>query len=276
MTHRRLLVLAVVFWLLLTVGLLVWSGMTASAASASTTISGEEFSRLLRETLQKNPHLVLDVLREHSELVLDIAQQGSNQRRHKSLVRQWKADLAHPKQVNIADRPVRGKADAPVTITAFSDFTCPYCQQASGTVGRILKDYEGKVRYVFKHFPLEEQGPSRKAAEYHLAAGLQDTEKSWRLYDLLFSRREEILRMGEPAIRRAAQEAGLDMRRLAADIRSKKVRDMLDADMKEGAQLNIQGTPYFLVNNLVVRGALAPDLFAEAVNMALDNLPAND
>lgn len=61
----------------------------------------------------ENPDLLLSVLRENSEAVLDIAQEGSNQRRHKSLIAQWKAELNQPKEVDIKDRPFRGAADAP-------------------------------------------------------------------------------------------------------------------------------------------------------------------
>ena len=74
MTHRKLLLSAVIVWLALTLWLLLWAAGTASAA-------GEDFSVLLREALRKDPDLVLDVLRENSEVVLDISQQGSNLRR---------------------------------------------------------------------------------------------------------------------------------------------------------------------------------------------------
>lgn len=270
MTNRKLLLSALLVWLALTVGLLLWAAGTASAAPAP---AREDFSTLLREALRKNPDLVLDILRENSEVVLDIAQQGSNQRRRKSLIKQWKLDMETPKNVDVSHRPVRGAADAPVTIVAFSDFTCPYCEQAAGTVRKLLKEHEGKVRYVFKHFPLEDRGAARIAAEYHVAAGLQDAEKSWVFYDLLFSRREDVLNDGEAAIKRAALDAGLDVRRLSTDARSRKVKEIIEEDMAEAARLGIQGTPYFLVNNLMVRGALAPDLFSEAVLMALENAP---
>ena len=270
MTHRKLLLSAVIVWLALTLWLLLWAAGTASAAASP---AGDDFSVLLREALRTDPDLVLDVLRENSEVVLDIAQQGSNQRRRKSLIKQWKLDMETPKKVDISQRPIRGAVDAPVTIVAFSDFTCPYCEQAAGTVRKLLKDHAGKVRYVFKHFPLEDRGAARLAAEYHVAAGLQDAEKSWKFYDLLFSRREDVLNDGEAAIKRAALDAGLDVRRLSTDARSRRVREIIEEDMAEAARLGIQGTPHFLVNDLMVRGALAPDLFSEAVMMALDNAP---
>lgn len=222
----------------------------------------------------ENPDLLLSVLRENSEAVLDIAQEGSNQRRHKSLIAQWKAELNQPKEVDIKDRPFRGAADAPVTIVAYSDFTCPYCQQAAGTMEKVLKENQGKIKYVFKHFPLETTGVARLAAEYHVAAARQDPELAWKFYDLLFARRADLLKDGEPAIVNAAKDAGLNMKKLAADVKRKDVRAEVDADIAEGQRIGVQGTPYFLINNLVARGALSSDLFKEAINMALQAAPS--
>jgi len=176
--------------------------------------------------------------------------------------------------VDIKDRPFRGAADAPVTIVAYSDFTCPYCQQAAGTMEKVLKENQGKIKYVFKHFPLETTGVARLAAEYHVAAARQDPELAWKFYDLLFARRADVLKDGEPAIVNAAKDAGLNMKKLAADVKRKDVRAEVDADIAEGQRIGVQGTPYFLINNLVARGALSSDLFKEAINMALQAAPS--
>ena len=163
-------------------------------------------------------HPVLRGLKRRHHGQFCIAQEGSNQRRHKSLIAQWKAELNQPKEVDIKDRPFRGAADAPVTIVAYSDFTCPYCQQAAGTMEKVLKENQGKIKYVFKHFPLETTGVARLAAEYHVAAARQDPELAWKFYDLLFARRADVLKDGEPAIVNAAKDAGLNMKKLAADV----------------------------------------------------------
>ena len=245
---RKILWAFLIIWLILTAYLLFLSNKWASAATpsyaASSAVTTDNFAELLRETLQKNPDLLLSVLRENSEAVLDIAQEGSNQRRHKSLIAQWKAELNQPKEVDIKDRPFRGAADAPVTIVAYSDFTCPYCQQAAGTMEKVLKENQGKIKYVFKHFPLETTGVA------------------------------DVLKDGEPAIVNAAKDAGLNMKKLAADVKRKDVRAEVDADIAEGQRIGVQGTPYFLINNLVARGALSSDLFKEAINMALQAAPS--
>ena len=72
----------------------------------------------------------------------------------------------------------------------------------------------------------------------------------------------------------AAKDAGLNMKKLAADVKRKDVRAEVDADIAEGQRIGVQGTPYFLINNLVARGALSSDLFKEAINMALQAAPS--
>lgn len=271
---RKIFWAFVLLWIVLTAYLLLLSEKWASAANqahaaAPFAVTSENFPDLLRETLQKNPDLLLSILRENSESVLDIAQEGSNQRRHKALLNQWKMDIAQPKEIHIEGMPIRGNVDAPVTIVAFSDFTCPYCQQSAATIRSVMEQNEGKVRYVFKHFPLDKDGIAHKAAEYHVAAALQGNDKAWALYDLLFERRNEVLKRGIPAIEEAARDAGLDMKKLASDLKKKSIAAAIDADIEEGTRLGVQGTPYFLVNNLVIRGSLSARLFNEAIAMAL-------
>lgn len=59
------------------------------------------------------------------------------------------------------------------------------------------------------------------------------------------------------------------MKKLASDLKKKSIADAVDADIAQGVQLGVQGTPYFLVNNLVIRGSLSSNLFNEAIKMAL-------
>ncbi len=236
-------------------------------------VNREELGRVLRQLLREDPDIVLDVLRDNSELVLDIAQQGSNQRRLKILSSQWKQELDTVRPVALDERPIRGEANAPVTVVAFSDFTCPYCTQAAATIGSLLRDNPGKIRFIFKHFPLEGHRFARMAAEYYVAASFQDSDKAWAFYDNLFRSGKDLNEAGEAFIKQAAEAAGLDMKKLGADLRGKasKIRAIIDEDIADGQALGFQGTPNFLVNNLIVRGALSKDLFNRAITMAYDH-----
>lgn len=262
---KKLLILFAVVWVLLTALLITMSNRMASAAPKPGAITAEQ----LRDVLKENPDVMLQFLNEHSEILLDIVQQGAVLRRDKAIVAGWQRDMRTPKTVALNGRPMRGAAKAPVTIVAFSDFTCAYCEQASATVKRIMAAYDGKVRYVFKAFPRDEHGTGRLAAEYFAAAGLQSAEKAWDFYDRLYANRDGLMRYGETVMKETAKAVGLDMKRLAADIKSKAVKDLLDEDLAEATQLGVEGTPTFLVNNLVVRGAVTDELFAKAVDMAL-------
>ncbi|GFH63244.1 MAG: putative protein disulfide oxidoreductase [Candidatus Desulfovibrio kirbyi] len=226
--------------------------------------------KLLEKVLKDRPDIVMDVLRRNSESVLDIAQQGSNQRRKRNLEAQWHEDAKTPKTVRTDGRPLLGSADAKVRIVAFSDFTCHYCQQASNVVALLLKEYGQDVSFVFKNFTLEDKSISALAAQYYFALSMQNEKWAWSFYTRLFADRDRLLAEGEEFLKKTAAELQADMKRLQRDACSKKVTDLLAEDQQDAQKLGVEGTPYFLVNNLVVRGALPFDLFKGAVDMSLN------
>lgn len=227
--------------------------------------------RTLKQILKDNPDLVLDVLRQNSEAVLDIAQQGSNLRRKHNLEAQWQEDLKNHKEVKLDDRPVLGSRDAKVKIIAFSDFTCHYCGQASKVVDNLLKEYGKDVSFIFKHLPLDEKGPGGLASAYFIAIAKQDEAKAWDFYRAMYADREKLLSEGEGFIKKTAQKVGADMKKLQKDVHSKQVSEIMRQDQEEGQKLGVEGTPYFLVNDLVIRGALPSELFKNAIDMAKAN-----
>jgi protein-disulfide isomerase len=233
--------------------------------------SREELRSALQTILREDPDLILDVLRDNSEVVLDIAQQGSEQRRHRTLIAQWQKDITEPKKMLLDNRPTRGPANAPVTIVAFTDFTCLYCRQGEKTLESIFNAYPAKIRIVYKNLPMSAHPGSEEAAEFMLAAYLQDKQKSWKLFEDFFENRDLIVgKSGDAYLRSAASARGLNMQKLLHDAKSDRIKKIMQEDEKDAQTLNVQGTPYFVVNNLVIRGALQENLFREAVNMALD------
>lgn len=226
----------------------------------------------LQKLLKDNPQLILDVLRQNSEAVLDIAQQGSNLRRKYNLEAQWRSDMGKKKDVRLDDRPVLGRRDAKVKIIAFSDFSCHYCEQASKTVDAILKDYGPDVALIFKNLPLDDKGPGADASAWFVAISQQNESKAWDFYRAMYENRDRLLSEGTPFIEKTAANLGVDIKQAKTALESKKVKDILAQDQDDGQKLGVEGTPYFLVNDLVVRGALPPDLFRAAVDMALANV----
>jgi len=251
-------------WIVFLFCLLLGVGTACAAGTAE-----EDFAKMLRRTLKNHPEILLDILREHSENVLDIAQQGSNIRRKKTMESQWREDLKQPKSVATANRPLLGAANAPVTVIAFSDFTCSYCQQAAEVLDRILRARPLDVKVIFKHLPPGKDTPARLAAEYFVAASLQNDRAPWLLHNSFFAEQEKLTAEAQKFIAKAAEQAGLDMKKLAADLKSKKINAIIEEDQADAKKLNVGGTPYFLVNNLTIRGAVSYDIFHAAVDLAL-------
>jgi predicted DsbA family dithiol-disulfide isomerase len=102
-----------------------------------------------------------------------------------------------------------------------------------------------------------------------MAAFMTDQSKGWEFFDALFNGAEQLERDGESFLKAAATRAGFDFKKLKTDAGSLKIQERLDADRSEADKIGVSGTPYFLVNDLVVRGAVSKDLFEDAIEMAL-------
>ena len=139
---------------------------------------------------------------------------------------------------------------ASVTIVEFSDFQCPYCGAAHRILKRVLRQFEGKVRLAFKHYPLtghERAAPAARAAE---AARLQG--RFWEMHDLLFEHQQDL---ADADLERYAERIGLDMQRFHRDVNSEAVRDRIAADRREGIAAGVDSTPSLYVQGRRFREA---------------------
>jgi protein-disulfide isomerase len=140
-----------------------------------------------------------------------------------------------------------GAEHARVTVLEYGDFECPSCKVAATTPRLLLDRYPNKVRFVFRHFPLEEAHPhALLAAEASEAAGGQG--KFWPMYDALFHNQAHLK---DKDLQRYASELGLDMARYAAEmddhIYLQKVREHVNG----GRRSHIRATPAFFINGVV-------------------------
>jgi 2-hydroxychromene-2-carboxylate isomerase len=147
--------------------------------------------------------------------------------------------------------PVRGAPMAPITIVEFSDFECPYCGAAHHELDRLMREFEGQIKLVYKHFPLgghERAMPAARAAD---AAGRQG--RFWEMHDLLFDRQRALQ---DADLERYARELGLDVERFKTDMSSAETQARIDADRSQGERLTIQGTPTIYVDGRLLREPL--------------------
>ncbi len=169
-----------------------------------------------------------------------------------------------PTRISIAGDPVRGPANAKVTIVEFSDFQCPYCAAATVEVAKILKQYPTNVRLIFKQFPLDIHSQAHVAAEAALAAQAQG--KFWELHDRMYAHFREINKV---RILAWANEVGLDLNRFQADLNSHKYAARVDFEEQEGEKAEVAGTPTFFINGRKLNAAFDVATVSPLINEAL-------
>lgn len=165
--------------------------------------------------------------------------------------------------VSADDDPVLGPNDARVTIIEFSDFECPYCRRVQPTLKRLLKEYEGQVRLVFRDFPLSFHKNAQKAAEAAQCAGDQD--KFWPYHDKLF----EQTALAPSDLKKYASELELDVDAFNTCLDSGKYAQEVAKDMRDGQAAGVNSTPSFFVNGQPLSGAVPYERFQELVEAAL-------
>jgi len=175
-----------------------------------------------------------------------------------------KAAESKKAEVEAANSPVRGSPTAPVTIIEYADFQCPFCAKAKPTVDQILEEYPGKVKVVFKNFPLPFHEDAMLAHRAALAAGRQG--KFWEMHDLIFSHQQAIKRDDLLAM---AKTLGLDMNRFSADLGSDAVKAEIEAERNEGRLSGVDGTPTFYVDGTEMVGAMGVSQFEAAIDKSL-------
>jgi protein-disulfide isomerase len=165
-----------------------------------------------------------------------------------------------------ATGPSRGPEDAPVTIVEFSDFQCPYCGREYPVVERLMKEYDGRVRLVFRHFPLDFHPHAQKAAEAGACAADQGGDKFWKLHDRMFTNQQKL---AVDDLKGYAKEAGLDAVRFDKCLDAGEKKALVEADEKAGQEAGVSGTPAFFVNGLFVNGAVPYEQFKDTIEREL-------
>ena len=136
-----------------------------------------------------------------------------------------------------------------MTIFEFSDFQCPYCARLQPTLREVLDAYPGKVKLVFKNFPLAFHKQAKNAAKASHAAGEQG--KYWEMHDKIF---EKYNKLTEESFAEFAKQLGLDTIKFAADYGSDKYDDQIQQDMQIAAKVGVRGTPTLFINGKLQQG----------------------
>ncbi|MFY0575369.1 DsbA family protein [Cystobacter fuscus] len=153
-------------------------------------------------------------------------------------------------KVPIDDSPIKGSADALVTLVEFSDYQCPFCSRANATVEQLQKDYGNKLRVVMKQNPLSFHPRAKPASVAALAAGEQG--KYWEYHEKLFANAKAL---EDKDLEGYAEDVGLDLNRWKADLTNPKFSAIIDRDQALAGKLGANGTPAFFINGRFLSGA---------------------
>ncbi len=149
---------------------------------------------------------------------------------------------------------IRGDKNAKVTMIEYSDFQCPFCARFHDTMTKILADYKGNVRLVYRHFPLRAiHAQAQKAAEASECANEQG--KFWEMHDKLFEL-NKAQNMSPDTMKKAAVDLKLNTGKFNECLDSGKYAARIEQDYQDGIAGGVSGTPGTFVNGQYLAGAL--------------------
>ncbi len=218
------------------------------ASTAKSSFSDEqkgEIQAIVKDYLLKNPEIFLEI---QSALEAKM-EQIQAERLKVALAAHADALFRDP------DAPVAGNPKGDITVVEFFDYNCGYCKRGFPDVAKLIQS-DPKVRVVFRELPILSKG-SEEASRVAIAANMQG--KYWEFHKLMFEFKGQA---NEASALKIAEKAGLDMARLKADLKSEKVSDEIKKVRELAQNLNINGTPHFIVGNRSIPGA-PQDLFEQ-------------
>jgi len=171
---------------------------------------------------------------------------------------------------------IYGEVNSPITIIEYSDFQCPYCVKFHKTMKQVIDQYPGKVRWIYRHFPLDFHKTAKKAAEAAEAAGEQG--KFWEYSDkLAVNSQADGTGLNEQDLVKYAQELSLDMTKFNDALKSGKFANKVNSDLESGEKVGVTGTPgTFLIDSKgkteKLAGALSLEQMKAKINPLLEGL----
>lgn len=185
--------------------------------------------------------------------------------------------------ISIGDSPVKGQADATVTLVEYSDYQCPFCARNYRSVMPTLqKEYidSGKLKFVMREYPLPQlHKNASNASQAAVCAGRQD--KYWEMHNLLFDNQKEL---GVDNVKAYAESLGLDTAKFNTCLDSKESVAKVREDMASGAKLGMGGTPGFFLGltdpgdpdkvelSVQIEGAQSIEKFKASIDALLESV----
>ena len=158
-----------------------------------------------------------------------------------------------------------GKMDAPVTLVEFGEYESEECAKVNEVVKQLLEEYEGKIRFQFRHFPLTLiHQRSLKASESAVAAGQEG--KFWEMHNVLFANRRNL---GTTSLKLHSKEAGVKNKKFLDELVNGVYGWQVQDDLKEGINRGVKEIPAFFINDVPFTGKPTFGNLSSAIDAAL-------
>lgn len=139
---------------------------------------------------------------------------------------------------------VLGQADAAVTLLEYGDFECPYSREGTAIASMLYEEFQGRLRFVFRHFPLTKHPHAQQASEAAEAAAAQG--KFWEMTEILFANQHALTTRN---LIRYAEQLGLNTKQFERDLAEQRYAETVRADVLSGTQSRVTGTPTWFINS---------------------------
>lgn len=167
---------------------------------------------------------------------------------------------------DVSGRPSKGPENAPVTLVEFSDFHCPFCGRVIPTLDKLMKNFDGKIRLVWRHYPLPMHVGADRTHEASECAHEQG--KFWPYHDKLFAT------LGSPkedaTLISYAKELNLNEKKFKECLESGRNKSLIQEELEKGNLYGVSGTPAVFINGELVSGAYPYEHFERIIKSKLE------
>ena len=230
-------------------------GTPAVAADATgiSTLDTKAIEKIIRDYLLKNPKIVNDAMEAHHRNVAEQEEIALRQ-----AIKEKRQEIRHD-----PDSVVAGNVAGDVTLVEFFDYRCGVCKRVHSIIEEVVKR-DGKVRLVYKEWPI--LGPqSVLASRAAIAARKQGDDKYVDFHNKMMTARQSL---SPGSIMKLAESAGLDQTRLQRDMKDPEIDKILRRNYDLAQALKLNGTPSFLIDDVLLRGGRDADTMLDLVKEA--------
>lgn len=155
---------------------------------------------------------------------------------------------ALPVNAVVSTDQIKGSREAKTILIEYSDFQCPACAVYAPITKKIVEEFNDKMAFVYRHFPLPQHKNAELAALASEAGGRQN--KFWQMHDAIFENQEEWEKAGnaEEIFIKYAEKIELNVEQFKNDLKSKELKNKVASDLRGGQSAGVNSTPTFFLN----------------------------